>query len=92
MKQKTLGATRKLGIQKNLLSEKGYVERFIELFDMKMDKFIVPPLTLHFKLSSKQYPTIAEDEAYMENVPYASAVGSIMYAMVSKRPCIPQAI
>lgn len=53
---------------------------------------MVTPLAPHFKLSGKQSPTTAEEKAHMERVPYASAVGSLMYAMVCTRPDISQAV
>ncbi|PNX98882.1 aspartyl-tRNA synthetase [Trifolium pratense] len=53
---------------------------------------VVTPLAPHFKLSSKQYATTAKNNTYMVCVPYASVVGSLMYAMVCIRPNISQAI
>jgi hypothetical protein len=44
------------------------------MFGMKGVKSMVTPLAPHFKLSSKQSPTIAKDKAYMKCIPYASAV------------------
>ena len=38
------------------------------------------------KLSKTQCPTTAEDREKMKDVPYASAIGSIMYAMLCTRP------
>ena len=38
------------------------------------------------KLSQTQCPTTAEDREKMEVIPYASAIGSIMYAMLCTRP------
>ena len=98
---KDLGAAKKiLGMeirrersnQKLFLSQKGYIERVIETFGMKGTKLVVTPLAPHFKLSGKQSPTTAEDKTYMDNVPYASAVGSLMYAMVCTRPDISQVV
>jgi hypothetical protein len=98
---KNLGAAKKiLGMeiireQKNwklFLSQKGYLERVVERFGMKGAKSVVTPLALHFRISGNQSPTIAEDKANMENVPYASAIGSLMYAMVCIRPDISQAV
>ena len=37
-------------------------------------------------------PTTVEECEYMTRVPYASAVGSLMYAMVCKRPDLSQAV
>ena len=59
---------------------------------MKDAKSVVTPLAPHFRLSGKQSPIIAEDKAYINNVPYASVVGSLMYAMVCTRPDISQAV
>ena len=38
------------------------------------------------KLSQTQCPTTIEDREKMKVVPYASAIGSIMYAMLCTRP------
>jgi len=59
---------------------------------MKGAKSVITPLAPHFRLSSEQSPTTLEDKAYMEHVPYASAVGSLMYAMACTRPDISQAV
>ena len=50
------------------------------------------PLAAHFKLSTKQYPSIDEKKKKMQHVPYASAVGSLMYDMVCTRPGIAHAV
>jgi len=55
---------------------------------MKGAKSMVTPLALHFRLSSNQSPATAEDKENMKNVPYASAVGNLIYAMVCTRPDI----
>ena len=39
-------------------------------------------LATHFKLSNKQSPTMEEEQDHMAKVPYALAIGSLMYAMV----------
>jgi hypothetical protein len=46
----------------------------------------------HFCLSTSQCPRSVEETEGMSKVPYASAVGCIMYAMVYTRPDIVQAI
>ena len=38
------------------------------------------------KLSKTQSPTMEEDRKRMKVIPYASAIGSIMYAMLCTRP------
>nr|GEV86095.1 retrovirus-related Pol polyprotein from transposon TNT 1-94 [Tanacetum cinerariifolium] len=47
------------------------------------------PLAPHFKLSSHECPKSEED---MSRVPYSSAVGSLMYAMVCTRPDLAYAV
>lgn len=44
------------------------------------------PLAAYFKLSSNLCPQSDEDIDYMSQVPYSSAVGSLMYTMVCTRP------
>ena len=44
------------------------------------------------KLSKTQCPTTAEHREKMKDVPYASAIGSIMYAMLCTRPDVCLAI
>lgn len=55
-------------------------------------KVVSLPLAAHFRLSSDLSPKTQEDKDFMENIPYRSAVGSIMYAMVSTRPDITHAV
>ena len=50
------------------------------------------PLANHFKLSKEQSPKTAEKRDHMALVPYALAVGSLMYAMVCTRPYIAHAV
>ena len=44
------------------------------------------------KLSKTQSPTTTEDREIMKVIPYASAIGSIMYAMPCTRPDVCLAI
>ena len=50
------------------------------------------PLAYHFKLSKEQSPKTAEKRDHMALVPYASAIGSLMYAMVCTRPYMAHAV
>ena len=43
-------------------------------------------------MSKTQRQSMDKDIAYMSQVPYASAVDSIMYAMTSTRPDVPFAL
>jgi len=53
---------------------------------------VTTPLACHFKLSSKQSPQLQDEEEEMSRVPCASAVGSLMYAMVYIRPDLTYAV
>ena len=59
---------------------------------MSKAKAVCSPLAGHLKLSSKQCPISEKDMKEMSKVPYASAVGSLMYAMVCTRPDIAHAV
>jgi len=52
---------------------------------MQNAKQVTIPLASHFKLSKEECPKTQEEMAYMSKVPYASVVGSLMYAMVCTR-------
>ena len=52
---------------------------------MKDAKPVGTPLTSHFKLGFKQYPSNEKEKHDMKGVPYPSAIGSLMYAMVCMR-------
>jgi hypothetical protein len=55
-------------------------------------KPVATPLASHFCLSSKQSPINEIEQQDMSKVPYASAVGSLMYAMVCTRADITHAV
>ncbi|WZZ37770.1 hypothetical protein YC2023_034029 [Brassica napus] len=74
------------------LSQERYVERVLERFNMHKAKPVSTPLGGHFKLSSKQSPTSEKEKEEMKTTPYASAVGSLMYAMVCPRSDIAYAV
>ncbi|CAL1383494.1 unnamed protein product [Linum trigynum] len=74
------------------LSQERYIERALERFNMSKAKAVSTPLGGHFKLSVKHCPTSDEEKEAMKNVPYASIVGSLMYAMVCTRPDIAHAV
>ena len=59
---------------------------------MQNAKLVSTPFTSHFKLSKEMCPKAQEEMDYMSKVTYASAVGSLMYAMVCTRPDIAHAV
>ena len=64
----------------------------LQHFGMQGSKPVSTPLVSYFKLSSPLSPQTEEEGEYMSHVPNASAVKSIMYAMVYTRPNISHAI
>lgn len=59
---------------------------------MQEAKIRCTPLGAHLNLTKEQSPKTNEDKVTMDKVPYASAVGSLMYAMVCTRPDIAYAV
>jgi ATP-binding cassette subfamily B (MDR/TAP) protein 1 len=73
-------------------SQEKYIEKVLHRFNMHDAKFASTPIASHFKLSALQCPTSEHDIEYMSRVPYSSAVGSFMYAMVYFRPDLSHAM
>jgi len=74
------------------ISQAEYVEKVLKRFNMSDIKPVNVPLGGHFKLSKAQALTTEDENAFMSEVPYASAVGGLMYAMVCTRSHIAQAV
>ena len=74
------------------LSQEKYIGKLLEKFSIQDAKTRSTPLATHFNLTKKQSPKTDEDKKDMAKVPYASAVGSLMYAMVCTRPDIAHAV
>ncbi|KAH9657504.1 hypothetical protein KPL70_023101 [Citrus sinensis] len=75
------------------LTQKSYLKKVLERFGMDdKTKPVCTPLAPHFKLSPSLCPRSQEERDYMARVPYASAVGSLIYAMLCTRPNISQAV
>ena len=74
------------------LSQTEYIGRVLKRFNMSDAKAVSTPLASHFRLSKEQSPKTNEEESFMAKVPYASAIGSLMYAMVCTRPDIAHAV
>ena len=55
---------------------------------MKNKILVSIPLDIHFKVSKDMCPKKQEEIEYMSKVPYSSALGILMYAMVCTRPDI----
>ncbi|XXG64806.1 hypothetical protein AAC387_Pa05g2660 [Persea americana] len=74
------------------LSHAEYVEKVLNKFNMHGAKPVSTPLASHFKLSKELSPKTEQEKENMSKVPYASTVGSLMYAMVCTRPDIAHAV
>ena len=68
------------------LSQSTYLDKVLKNFKMDQSKKGFLPVLQGVKLSQTQCPTNAEDREKMEVIPYASAIGSIMCAMLCTRP------
>ncbi|RVW89194.1 Retrovirus-related Pol polyprotein from transposon TNT 1-94 [Vitis vinifera] len=74
------------------LSQLKYVKKVLNRFNMNEAKPVSTPLGSHFKLSKEQSSKTEEESDHMSKMPYASAIGSLMYAMVCTRPDIAHAV
>ena len=70
------------------LNQRKYFETILQRFNMHDSKPLKVPILVGVKLFSEQCPETQEEEDHMSRVPYASAVGSLMYEMVCTRPDI----
>ncbi|XP_073148775.1 retrovirus-related Pol polyprotein from transposon TNT 1-94 isoform X1 [Henckelia pumila] len=74
------------------LSQKNYLKKVLQRFNMQDSKPVSTPLPINFKLSSEMCPSSEAEKMEMSRVPYASAVVSLMFAMICTRPDIAQAV
>lgn len=74
------------------LNQSDNISRVLKRFRMDNSKATATPIAQHFRLSVEQSPKSKEEELEMQAIPYASVVGSVMYAMIGTRPDVAQAI
>ncbi|KAJ4744662.1 Gag-Pol polyprotein [Rhynchospora pubera] len=74
------------------LSQETYVKKILERYDMDGCRSVDTPIDKNTSLSSDMGPNTDAERKKMENVPYSSAVGSLMYAMLCTRPDICYAV
>ncbi|MCO5609401.1 hypothetical protein L7F22_063627 [Adiantum nelumboides] len=74
------------------LSQQLYVEKVLKHFNMERGKSTSTPLAPYVKLSKADCPKSDTKKTEMAKDPYASACGSLMYAMVATRPDITSAV
>ncbi|RVW22815.1 Retrovirus-related Pol polyprotein from transposon TNT 1-94 [Vitis vinifera] len=70
------------------LSQRAYINRVLKRFNMQMCKAGDVQVVKGDKLSNEQCPKNDLEKDAMKTIPYASAIGSLMYAQVCTRPDI----
>jgi len=68
------------------LSQKIYIEKVLKKYNMHKCSASPAPIVKGDKFGTFQCPKNEYEVVQMKNIPYASAVGSIMYAQVCTRP------
>jgi hypothetical protein len=68
------------------LSQCTYLDKVLKRFRMEHSKKGVLPIIKGVPLSVTQCPATEKAKSDMAKIPYASAIGSIMHAMLSTRP------
>ncbi|KAJ9551376.1 hypothetical protein OSB04_015421 [Centaurea solstitialis] len=68
------------------LSQSTYLDKILKKFNMSESKKGYLPMQHGIRLSKNQCPSTSEELDRMSRIPYASAIGSIMYAMTCTRP------
>ena len=71
------------------LSQKLYIEKMLKRFSMKNFKRGLLPLRHGIHLSKMICLTTFEEIQCMSRIPYASVIGSLMYAMLCTRSVLP---
>lgn len=70
------------------LTKEMYLRKILERFGMSNYKLVTTVTTQQFKLSATQSPITKVERTYIDSVPYACIVGSLMYVLVCTRPAI----
>jgi len=74
------------------LIQEAYINKILECFRMHYSKPMDTPVEKGLTLSLDQCPKTYKEKERMSNVPYTSAIGSLMYVMLCTRPDICYAI
>jgi hypothetical protein len=70
------------------LSQDTYIDKVLKRFNMEEAKKGFFPMSHGIHLSKTQCPSTTDERECMSRIPYASAIGSIMYAMICTHPDI----
>ena len=74
------------------LSQSAYIDKVLKRFSMQDSKRGYLPMSHGITLSKSQCPNTKDERERMSKIPYASAIGSIMYAMLCTRPDVSYAL
>ena len=74
------------------LSQRTYIDKILKRFSMDNSKRGLLPVIKVIKLSVTQCPAIAKEKEEMSSKPYASAISSLIYAMLCTRSDLALAI
>ena len=74
------------------LSQSTYIDKVLKRFNMQDSKKGFLPMSHGITLSKSQCPSTPDELERMSTIPYASAIGSIMYAMLCTRPDVSYAL
>ncbi|KAK2429799.1 secreted RxLR effector protein [Trifolium repens] len=74
------------------LSQSTYIDKVLRRFNMRDSKKGFIPMQHGICLSKTQSPSSKEERERMNEIPYASAIRSIMYAMLCTRPDVSYAL
>ena len=67
------------------LSQAAYIDKVLTRFSIDNSKKGLLPFRYSLELSKEQCPKTQEEMSRMEGIPYASTVGSLIYAMLCTR-------
>nr|AAP03364.1 putative polyprotein [Oryza sativa Japonica Group] len=74
------------------LSQSTYIDKLLKRFNMQYSKKGFLPMSHGINLGKNQCPQATDERNKMSVIPYASAIGCIMYAMLCTRPDVSYAL
>jgi hypothetical protein len=74
------------------LSQDAYIDKILNQFNMQDYKKGFLPMSHDITLSKKQCPSTPNEQERMRGIPYASAIGTIMYAILCMHPDVSYAL
>ncbi|KAK8655659.1 hypothetical protein V6N13_108231 [Hibiscus sabdariffa] len=74
------------------LSQSTYIDKVLKQFSVEESKRGFLPMRHGISLSKEMCPSTPQERERMSQIPYASTIGSIMYAMICTRPDLSYAL